>query len=87
MKSVIRTDPGALNLMVGIAGLTVSEAKVVLANLPADSTATVAVTQPPVGGKRYTVTAADLSSHATKDLITALCLSTARVADQGSEGI
>jgi hypothetical protein len=73
---------GALNVDMTVRGLTVNEAKVVLAALPADTTSTVAVVQPAVGGKRYAIATEALSSHAAKDLVTALCLSTARTADE-----
>lgn len=81
------SDPGDLNVAMSVRGLTLNEAKVVLANLPAGTTSSVRVALPQIGGKRYSVDTDDLSSHAAKELVTALCASTARTAaDQGQEG-
>lgn len=65
------SDPASLNVTVGFTGLDNTEASVVLENLPAGTTAHVEVTKPALGGKRFAISATELSLKGAKDVVTA----------------
>jgi hypothetical protein len=74
-------DPATLNVALTFSGLSNDEATVVVNNLPAGSTATVEVTKPPIGGKRFRIAAEGLSVQDAKDVTTATFLHLERVAN------
>lgn len=67
-------DPASVNLSLSVTGLSNAEAVCALENAPAGSTFSAEVTQPAIGGKRYTVRTEGLSLLGAKDLATALHL-------------
>lgn len=80
------TDPASLNVALTFTGLSNGEATVVLNNLPDGSTATVEVSKPALGGKRFRIAAEGLSIQGAKDVATATFLYLERVASgEGSD--
>lgn len=73
------SDPASLNVALTISGLSNTEATAVVNNLPAGSTATIEVTKPALGGKRFQIAAEGLSVQAAKEVATALYLHCDRV--------
>lgn len=74
-------DPASLNVALTITGLANDEATVAFNNLPVGSTATVQVTKPAIGSKRYAIAAERLSVQGAKDVVTSVFLHCQQVAD------
>ena len=74
-------DPASLTVALTLSGLSNDEATVMLNNLPAGSTATVEVTKPPIGSKRFRIATEWLSVQGAKDVTTAMFLHLERVAN------
>ncbi|AGL13849.1 hypothetical protein [Actinoplanes sp. N902-109] len=73
-------DPASLNVALTISGLSNAEATVVVNNLPVGSTASIEVTKPAIGSKRFRIAAEGLSIQGAKDVATATFLHLERIA-------
>ncbi len=65
-------DHASLNLALTIDGLTSNEMAVVVNNLPAGTTADIAIHKQAIGGKRFEVSAEGLSIQGAQDVVAAL---------------
>ena len=74
------SDPASLILNVGVRGLSMTEAVVVLGAAPAGATLTVDISQPAIGGMRYSIASENLSAAGAQTLVGALMAHLERVA-------
>lgn len=80
------SDPASLILNVGVRGLSASEAAVVLYATPPGSTLTIDVSQPAIGGMRYSIVAENLSAVGANSLMGNLLAHLERVANEPDGG-